>query len=160
MNIKSNKGISLTSLIIAVIIMLIISGSLVFNNVEKLKINNLKKMYADIEILNTKVLEYYSNNKTLPILKEYTSDLSMISGIRNPNDNNKYFVIDIESMQNIRLNYGYGNDYSKIKNGQPLTNLKDVYIINQDSHTIYYVKGIEFENRNYYRENTEYEKVI
>ena len=73
----------------------------------------------------------------------------------NVNDNDNYYVIDIENIDNLTLNYGL--DY---KNYETNNNIEDVYVINEKSHTIYYIKGIEIDGSRYYTTNANYTEVI
>lgn len=57
------------------------------------------------------------------------------------NDGEKYYTIDISKIDNITLNYG--NDYAK-----PTT--MDRYVINEETHVIYYLKGIHYEGKMYH----------
>lgn len=132
---KNNKGITLISLIITVTVMLIIAGTTVYTSLDRFEINRLKKMYNDIELLSDKVANYYLKYNGLPIKELYTSTLDFD---KNVNDNDNYYIIDLEAMEGISLNYG--------KEGTS----DDVYIINEKSHTIYYVKGIEVDGTTYH----------
>ncbi len=78
---------------------------------------------------------------TIPTLTAYTS---LPEGITkaNPNDNSNYYVIDLKKLENLTLNYG--------KNYQSSSSSNDVYIINEQSHNIYYAKGITLDNKIYY----------
>ena len=89
-------------------------------------------MYADIKILEDKVLEYYNDYGTLPIKGEPKAPLlSMENG-------NKYYEIDLNKLENITLNYGHGNDE------------KDIYVVNGDTLDVYYYKGVAYEGKKYY----------
>ena len=144
---KSQKAITLSSLIITIIVMILIAGTTVGISLDRFKTNNLKKMYNDIELLNNKVSIYYIKTGGLPILKQggnrvlYT--FSALNFNKDVNDNANYFIIDLSSIDNITLNYG--------KEGYENPNeSEDVYIINEKSHTIYYVKGVESASGNTY----------
>lgn len=138
---KNNKGITLISLIITVAVMLIIVGTTVYTSLDRFEINRLKKMYNDIELLSDKVENYYLKYNGLPIKEQYT--YTTLNFDKNVNDNGNYYIIDLEAMEGISLNYG--------KEGYNRTNESDdVYIINEKSHTIYYVKGIEVDGTTYH----------
>ncbi len=155
-NIKDKKGITLVTLSIAIIIMIIITSTLIFNISTGTKVKNLNDMYHDIEKLKDKVDIYYSKYRSLPIVEERYENINNIASI-NPNDNNEYYVIDLEALENITL--AYGRDYEKYKSN-PSASLTDLYVINARSHTVYYIKGIKFDNQMYYtipEENTQVE---
>ncbi len=145
-NIKSKKGITLVTLSIAIIIMIIITSTLIFNISTGIKVKALNDMYHDIEKIKDKVDLYYSKYRSIPILKQKYENTGNIVSI-NPNDNDEYYVIDLEALENITL--AYGKDYEKYKSN-PSTILTDLYVINARSHTVYYIKGIQFDNQMYY----------
>lgn len=149
--IKNNKGVTLITVMISIIIMMIIASTLVYNANTWSKTQALNDMYNDITILRDKVSLYYSSYGKLPILAEY-SGVQNISNI-NQNDNNKYYVIDLDAIENITLKYG--KEYKNLKNNAE----DDVYVINELSHNIYYIKGIKVEGKAYYTIPGEYTKV-
>ena len=142
--IKNEKGITLVTLIAAIVIMLIISSTLIYNANVGASTKRLNNMYSDITILKGKIDIYYSKYGTLPILHKYTK-IDNIKELNN-NDNENFYIIDIESLENLTLNYGKG--YEKEKTDK-LSQETDIYVVNEKSHNIYYIKGIKFENKLY-----------
>lgn len=145
---KRDKGITLVSLIITIVLLLIITGTTVYTSVDRFKINNLKKMYNDIELLDDKVNNYYLKYGGLPVIKDaknnpesYTHTALYFN--KDVNDNENYYIIDLAAIGDITLNYG--KDGYESPNGSD-----DVYIINEKSHTVYYVRGIEYTDGNLY----------
>lgn len=145
---KNQKGVTLVSLIIIIIIIFIITGTTVYTSTNRFKVNNLSKMYNDIELLNDKIATYYLKFGGLPIIKnaentpiKYT--FSELNFDKNINDNENYYIIDLEAIGNITLNYG--EEGFKNPNASD-----DVYIINEKTHTVYYVKGIEYTDGKWY----------
>ena len=108
-------------------------------------------MYEDIYILDDKITTYYSKNGKLPILENETvtvpSDME-----KNPNDNENYYVIDLSKMENVSLTYGSG--FNNYQEGN-----KDVYIVNEKSHQVYYLKGINYREKNYYTGQYDYRQI-
>lgn len=146
--IKKEKGIALVSLIITIALMTIVASTVVYVSLDRFEINSLRKMYNDIELLNEKVSNYYLKYKGLPIIREsngtgklYT--YTTLDFSRNSADNEIYYILDLEAMDGVALNYGEEG----FKN--PNTS-DDVYIINELTHTIYYVKGMELEGEIYH----------
>lgn len=139
--IKNSKGITLSTLVITVIIILILTGTTIYNAQGSIRIQKLTKLTNDIELLREKVSDYYNEYGEIPAKIEYTN-IDSLSNIRNKkNDTGKFYVIDLEAMQGISLNYG--KDYEKIKNNPTNANeYTDVYIINKESHNIFFVHGI------------------
>lgn len=151
--IKKEKGITLVSLIIMIMLMLIISSTTINISLNRFKINNFSRMKNDIIFLDEKVSNYYLKYGILPILREddglgkeykYTS----LDFEKNSGDNLIYYILDLEAMEGVSLNYGEEG----FKN--PNTS-DDVYIINEKTHTIYYVRGIELNGALYYYLNNE-----
>ena len=165
--IKNNKGINMITLSIAVIILVIITSVLVYNAKDGVKIKTLSNMYNDIETLENKVSSYYLEHGDIPghIVYANESDginsefINMIknAGVLNPNDENTYLIIDLKSLEGISLNYG--RDYDKVSDNSDVTSLKDLYVINKVSHTIYYPRGIQVEGTTYYTTQEEYTKL-
>lgn len=155
-NIKDKKGITLVTLSIAIIIMMIITSTIIYNISTSAKIKALNSMYQDITKLKDKVDLYYSNYHSIPILQTKYENVNQIQS-KNPNDSNTYYVIDLEALENLHLTYG--QEYEKYKSN-PSNELNDLYIMNERSHSIYYVKGIEMDGVMYYtipEENTKVE---
>lgn len=140
------KGITLVTLSIAIIIMMIITSTLIYNITTGSKVKALNNMYYDITKIKDKIDIYYMNYHTIPIVDTPYENTSHIQSI-NPNDNEVYFVVDLEALEDMNLNYG--QDY-KTYQSNPSENLTNLYIINQRSHTIYYVQGIQFDDKMYY----------
>lgn len=161
---EKKKGISLVSLTIAVVVILIISGVVLYNVRTNLGIQKLKSMQADIENLRGKVSNYYLQYGALPIIGSNLNDsvIANVKQISNSNiDTGNYYVIDLSAMENITLTYG--KDYEQITdtNASNLNEntLDDIYIINSVSHNIFYVKGIKYENETYYTDHQNAEDI-
>lgn len=71
MNIKNEKGITLISLGVTVIIILVLTGAMIFNTKNQLMIREIQDLTTDIELLNAKVDEYYLKYGELPKLCDY-----------------------------------------------------------------------------------------
>ena len=123
---KNNRGITLTTLVIAVIMMSIITSILVYNTTDGIEIKKYNNMCNDIQLLNDKILSYYNKYGEVP----KTSRKYNIDGI-------DYFEIDLSKLDNLTLYYG-----KEYKEAGQLTESSDVYLVN-DSLNIYYLKGVE-----------------
>ena len=143
-----NNGISLISLVVAVSIMIIISGLLIYNAKTGIKVRNFNMMKNDIDLLDDKVNSYYVKYAALPISIKYNvSPLPFESAI-NPNDSvDGYYVLDLSVFEGLTLNYG--SDYNRVTE-ENVSDFTDFYVINEQSHQIYYVKGIEMDGVMYY----------
>lgn len=153
-NSKNEKGITMITLAMAIVIMLIISSVLIYNAKTGATTRRLNNMYQDIKLLSDKVSIYYSQYGKLPTLEPQYTQIGDITD-KNSNDNAIYLVIDLEAMDNLTLSYGKG--YTDFKSDSKEN--KDLYIINQKSHIIYYVAGIVLDGKNYYTVPIEHTKV-
>ena len=146
--IKKHKGITLISLSIAVIIILTITGMLLYSTKDSIYIKNLTRMQNDIANLRDKVSLYYLEYGGIPVQTEYPDITNLKdAGVIGANDTGKFFVLELEKLDGLTLNYG--EDYETYKaNGYIYTsNLTDIYIINGDSHNIFYVEGISVKEK-------------
>ena len=170
MNFRGNKGITLASLAIAMIIILIVAGAMIANTKNQTKISKINRLRLDIENLNSKVDEYYLTYGGLPTLCEYVSSKSdfqdiingqanekkaTINGDTNENDGDTYSVIDLEKLTGLTLNYGIAEDgdFSTIKTNGHVNSSnieKQVYVINNVTHQIYYPYGVFVDGVMYY----------
>ena len=158
---KSQNGVTLTSLVIAVAVILILTGTIIVNVTGNLKTEKLRNMQSDIENLRDKVSTYYAQYGKIPADTsiEYTNinGLQSAGVISEVADTGKFYVLDLSAMENVTLNYG--KDYEKIRNKEATTeeqinSLTDLYIINEASHNIFYVDGIELDGDRYYTDYT------
>lgn len=138
--IKDNKGITLTYLIITLIAVSILTSTILISTDGVGKINKATNMYNDLEVLEEAVNVYYTKNNKLPLGKKVSEDFIIVVGNqRNPNDDDNYYLININLLKNININYGKGKTAT------------DYYIINSQSHTIYYLEGVELDGVTQYR---------
>lgn len=145
---KTQNGITLVSLVITIIVMLIVASTTINVSLKRFEINNLNKMKNDLELLADKVSNYYLKTGNIPVLLDSSGNkvkytYSVIDFDTNSSDNGTYYIIDLAAMNGLLLNYGEEG----FKN--PNTS-DDVYIINEQSHTIYYVKGMKLDNEIYH----------
>lgn len=135
---KSEKGITLTILIITIVVMSIIAGTITYEYVNNFEKQKLSKLYNDLSLLDDKISVYYLKYGTIPVKEEFTGSDDFKS-VKNDNDGDIYYVIDLSKIDNLTLNIsitGIGDD---------------VYIINDETHTIYYPKGMEIDGETYYK---------
>ena len=145
--IKNNKGITMITLIITIVIISIISGVTIYESVQNVKARKIDLLYADLEQLEDKINVYYLKYGKLPI-KEQFNGSENFKTVKNVNDNNVYYVIDISSLDGVSLNMKL--DFTG----------DDVYIMNEQSHTVYYPKGLTIDNETYYTLPKQYSKII
>ena len=154
--IKDSKGITLVSLVITIALMLIISSITISVSMDRFEINDYNKMINDLKLLEDKVSNYYLKYNAIPVVrgednKPIIYSHTPISFNTNKNDNEFYYILDLSAMEGISLNYGELG----FKN---INSSDDVYIINEKSHQIYYVRGVEL-NNNIYHTATNNDKI-
>lgn len=148
--IKQEKGITLSTLVVTIIVLLIITSTLIYNAKDTVQIQKITKLYNDIELLREKVSEYYNEYGEIPAKIKYTNIGGLADVLSKNNDTGDFYVIDLEAMKGITLNYG--KDYENIKKDESNANSYiDVYIINKNSHNIFYVQGVDIKNNNTYK---------
>ena len=173
MKIKSNKGVTLIVLTIMVVVLLIITGMLIYGSKSQIRTKKLNELYDDIEILNSKVSEYYLKNGSIPLVDENTPYITNTSEVKdfenllkanganeisfNVNDDENYYVLDINKLDNLTLNYG--QDVQNWKTDHSYARYQDIYIINKISHQIYFPHGIRVGDELYYTRNVDEVKV-
>ncbi len=134
MKIRGNKGITMIALIITIVVLLIISSVIIVEMNTGDKFKDYQYMKADIEVIENSILVYYHNYAELPIDKENSlSSVDLHGQASAKDDADKYYEIILNKLGNMTLNYGKKDDST------------DMYIINEKSHEVYYLKGIEDE---------------
>ena len=102
-------------------------------------------MNNDIKLLDERIRLYYLDNGNLPITDKKIDNFSFSI---NPNDNDSYFEIDLSKLEDLNIELGrktIGED--------------DYYIINEESMTIYYLKGVKYQNKEFHTRNIDYKKI-
>ena len=169
MKLKNNKGVTLIALVVTVIILLLITGAIIYNTKNQITVKKIDNLYIDLDTIKTKVNEYYLNYGELPVLCDYLDKIQLIdlmnenASVRgatlsydsavNPDDGDEYYVIDLEKLDGLTLNYGYDEEYKTVKaNGDiTLTAVEDeVYVVNGVTHQIYFPHGIFVDGVMYY----------
>ena len=155
---SQEKGITMMALVVTIIILLILTSVLVFNTQDSVYIKRLNNLYSDIELLRSKTDEYYNEYGQIPAKIKYTNIGTLKNVLSTKNDTGDFYIIDLEAMEGITLNYG--KDYETVKSDSTnANNYTDLYIINENSHNIFFVRGIEIKEKDtvktYYTDYTE-----
>ncbi len=156
---KNNKGITMISLVITIIVLLIVTSIIIGNGLGQMGTKRVNYLYADIDSISTKIAEYYLKNETLPVYenlyvnsKEELEDLFKSNGattdITNVNDGNEYYVIDLSKLNNLTLNYG--DDYKEWTDTSTAEDFQNIYIINSVTHQIYFPHGVRLDDEYYF----------
>lgn len=126
------------TLVITIVLMIIIAGSIISVGLSNIEFKNLTSLYTDIKSINDKIAVYYNKYGTLPITKKFEGSYAFKSAA-NPNDDaDSYYVIDIYKLDDLILTkkITWTND--------------DVYIINKETHMVYYPEGVTIDGETYY----------
>ena len=140
---KSEKGVTLSILILTIMILVILTSIVATNSDEFLEASKVTKLNSDIKVLEDRVATYYVKNNEIPQFGSAMSksEVSVNIPVLNSNDGDTYYVIDLNKLDNPTLNYGKG--YKD-------TTSSDKYIINYDTHNVYYLQGIQNKGETYY----------
>ena len=125
---QNKKGITLTSLIVAIIIMLILTSVVVTNVYTGSDYKKYKTMCADIEALEGRLLIYYNKYGELPLVDEVTQDLP--PDVDNTHD---FYTINVSKLGEISLMYDDSD-----------------FIVDTTTFKVYFLPGIEYDGVNYY----------
>ena len=143
-NIKSEKGITLVTLVITVVLLVLVTTILATNSYTSMNLSRLTKLNNDIQALDDRVSAYFVENDKLPIIEsekyEYPAGFGKGISDRGAYDGPDYYTIDLALLDNLSLNYGEDT----------ATSGTDKYVINEKSHTIYYLAGIEYNGTVYH----------
>lgn len=127
--IKSNKGITIITLVIAIVLILILATVTITSTDTGSDYRRYKLMCNDIEQLEDKILYFYRQYEELPIRNEVTN---IPEEIKN---GHKFYEININKLNGITLNYG---------------DAEDVFIVDSTTFEVYYLNGIIYEEQIYY----------
>lgn len=120
--ISQDRGITLVSLIITVIILLILSGVTINNLSNSSNVAPYNNMIADIKLLEDKISIYYNKYAEIPIIEKSNQEI----------DGVEYYKIDVSKLDNVTLNYGTEDKGDKT----------DIYLVNNNLE-VYYLRGVE-----------------
>lgn len=139
MNIKEQKGITLFILVITVVIMLILAGTVAVSIRGYGDLADLKNLASDLQNLREKVDIYYEKYNELPVSNVITEDFATLLGDKkNGNDGALYYKINLQFLDSLSLTYGL----EKFE--------KDYFVVNEQSHSVYYYAGLNVNNEIYY----------
>lgn len=145
---KSEKGVTLISLVVTIALLIIVTSIIASKSYTSVQLSNLTKLKNDIEILNNRIATYFVDNGSLPVYKnndsivtKTKSEIKTYVGEVDSTDGDVYYVIDLDAIDNATLNYGA--DF-KIESSN------NKYVVNGDTHIIYYLKGVGYDGERYY----------
>lgn len=140
---REEKGITLITLAVTIVIIMILAVSFTANITSTLELEKYNKVKEDVIQLGEEIKIYYLDKGYLPIDKSHSYDLSKVpEEDKNPNDSGNYYFIRTNSLDT-DLNYGDGNKNNNF-------NTDDVYVVNEKSLTVYYMDGAMLDGKKHY----------
>ena len=149
-NLRKEKGITMITVTISVIILLIITGILVYNARDAVYIKNYNGLKNDIELLRDKVAEFYNEYGSIPAKTKCAKISTGIESVFNQtelNNEGDLYVLDLQVLDGVTLNYG--KDYEAVKNMDKVEEYyPNLYIIHKMTHNIFLMGGVEVKEGN------------
>lgn len=147
---RNERGITLITLIVTVVILAIITVSLAVNSYSSINLSKLTRLQNDVEMLNDRIAAYYVKEGKLPIYKEENTNfqiekttlLNQFDDLATM-DGNIYYTIDLEALDINMQSLNYGSGYRS-------PDSTDRYIVNEETHIVYYLQGINYDGDVYH----------
>lgn len=140
---KNQKGITLITLVITIVVMVIIAGVATYSGIESIKLAQITSFKAELEMIQAKVNVIYEKRKTNSEEKEYYDKLGQ--DITVINEETLSQVLADSSKEGFR--YFSKEDLSSID----LDDIKQDVIINYDTCEVISITGIEIDGVKYYK---------
>lgn len=138
------KGLSLSTVVIAISIMLILVSSVSVIGSSAITSANFEEYKSNIDRVSDEVNIYITDNGTLPVTNEVVAINSLgqdfLNQVKENGDlANKFFLVDISKL----------NDYN-IKKGRGNVENKDVFLVTENTNNVYYLKGFKYRGKVYF----------
>lgn len=138
------KGLSLSTVVIAISIMLILVSSVSVIGSSAITSANFEEYKSNIDRVADEVNIYVTDNGTLPVTNEVIAINSLgqdfLNQVKENGDlANKFYLVDISKL----------NDYN-IKKGRGNVENKDVFLVTENTNNLYYLKGFKYRGKVYF----------
>lgn len=138
------KGLSLSTVVIAISIMLILVSSVSVIGSSAITSANFEEYKSTIDRIADEVNIYITDNGNLPVTNEVVAINSLgqdfLNQVKENGDlANKFYIVDISKL----------NDYS-IKKGKGNVENKDVFLVTENTNNVYYLKGFKYRGKVYF----------
>lgn len=143
---REQKGITIVSLVITIIVLIIITSVTVYTSVSVIK-------KANLQTINTNMMLIQAKTKTIAEQAKFNKDTSNYKGtlISNISDNQKILkLIDNGIIDDASKYYLLSNEDLQDLGLQKI-DIEDGYVVNYDTEEVIYVKGFENEGNTYYK---------
>lgn len=145
-NLRKERGVTMITLTITIIILIVITGILIYNARDIVYIKNYNALKNDIQLLRSKVSEYYNEYGTIPAkakCSKISVGLETVFTEDELNNEGELYVLDLEALDGLTLNYG--KDYEEVKDLAEVDDYySDLYLIHGMTHNIFLNGGIKF----------------
>lgn len=141
---KMKRGITVSTLSIAIVIMLILVSVSSVAGIRAIKTASYEEFTSKMLRLSDDVNIYVKKNGTLPVKNEIVSQAGMNTVLKelitnNGDANNTLYVLDLTKLTTESINMGEGN-----------TENLDVFLVAENTNNVYYLKGFEYKGVRYY----------
>ncbi len=141
---KMKRGITVSTLSIAIVIMLILVSVSTVAGVRAIKTASYEEFTSKMLRLSDDINIYVKKNGTLPVKNEIVSQAGMNTVLKelitnNGDANNTLYVLDLNKLTTESINMGEGN-----------TENLDVFLVAENTNNVYYLKGFEYKGVRYY----------
>lgn len=138
------KGLSLSTVVIAISIMLMLVSSVSVIGSSAITSANFEEYKSTIDRIADEVNIYITDNGNLPVTNEVVAINSLgqdfLNQVKENGDlANKFYIVDISKL----------NDYS-IKKGKGNVENKDVFLVTENTNNVYYLKGFKYRGKVYF----------
>lgn len=176
---KSNKGISLVTTVMTIIVIIVLLSTITFTAVNNVKVKRLNDFYNDLREVTDSIQVYFAKHGKLPVTTEsYTVTADSVE-YQNGSDSESFTSIKSASLDFIlkrgttltERNLYNPNDYDSAS-GSAIYKTVDVslldnisldntgkYLVNEQSKTVYYLNGLKVDDKMYYALPLNYTKI-
>lgn len=135
---SKKSGITLIIMVTAVLVMMIIITSASVIGAGSIASANFEEYKASLSRVQDNINVYYLDNNTLPITNEIVDGNSLGQDfynniIKNADENNRLYVVNVSLLGNDTIRKGIGTVANK-----------DVFLVAENSHNLYYLKGFNY----------------
>ena len=138
------KGVSLTTVVIAITVMMILISSVSVIGSSAINTANFEEYKSEIERVSNEVNIYITQNNELPTTNEVISASSLgndfLNNLKKKNDfTNKLFVVDVSKLSDNNIKKGKGDVIDK-----------DIFVVAENTNNVYYLKGFKYRGEVYF----------
>ena len=138
------KGVSLTTVVIAITVMMILIASVSVIGSSAIKTANFEEYKSEIERVSNEVNIYITQNNELPttnaIVSANTLGNDFLNNLKEKNDlSNKLFIVDVSKLSDNNIKKGKGDIIDK-----------DIFVVAENTNNVYYLKGFRYRGKVYF----------